>query len=95
LKRRSGNLKLFFHDRTFLHLRHPHLQPRKAPKHTLEAVLDQSLTDFELVIFDNASTDGTRDLIASYQDRRIIYYRQTENVGPGEKLLWHRRSCTR
>ena len=52
-------------------------------KFTMEAVLKQSFTDFELVVQDNASTDGTRDLVASYADPRIKYFRQKEHVSPG------------
>ena len=40
---------------------------------SLEALLGQSYEDFELIISDNASTDGTPDVCHSYgrQDSRI------------------------
>ena len=49
----------------------------------LEALLGQSYEDFELIISDNASTDGTADLCRSYekQDSRIRYIRQPYNIG--------------
>ncbi len=50
---------------------------------SLEALLGQSYQDFELIISDNASTDGTADICRSYaeQDSRIRYFRQPHNIG--------------
>lgn len=50
---------------------------------TLESLLGQTFTDFELVISDNASTDGTEDVCHHYQrqDDRIRLIRQSENIG--------------
>jgi glycosyltransferase involved in cell wall biosynthesis len=53
---------------------------------TLNAVLRQSFTDFELLIYDNASTDGTKEVVARYDDPRLRYYRQSENVGAGRNF---------
>ncbi|MGO9160435.1 MAG: glycosyltransferase family 2 protein [Streptosporangiaceae bacterium] len=49
----------------------------------IEALLGQTYEDFELIISDNASTDGTADICRRYQkqDSRIRYYRQSRNVG--------------
>lgn len=38
----------------------------------IESVLQQTYTDFELVIVNDGSTDGTRAIINSYKDERII-----------------------
>ena len=50
---------------------------------SLEALLGQSFTDFELIISDNASTDSTGDICRRYekQDSRVRYFRQPRNVG--------------
>lgn len=50
---------------------------------SIEALLGQSYENFELIISDNASTDGTADLCHDYekQDSRICYFRQQRNVG--------------
>jgi glycosyltransferase involved in cell wall biosynthesis len=50
---------------------------------SLEALLGQSYEDFELIISDNASTDGTADICRRYgeQDSRIRYVRQSRNIG--------------
>src|SRR6476660_2284633 len=37
----------------------------------IESVLGQSFADFELIIIDNGSTDGSRRVIESYSDDRI------------------------
>ena len=50
---------------------------------SLDALLGQSYTDFELIISDNASTDGTADICRRYekQDSRVRYFRQSQNIG--------------
>ncbi len=52
---------------------------------SLESLLGQSYEDFELIISDNASTDGTADICRRYmkQDSRIKYVRQPRNIGCG------------
>ena len=49
----------------------------------LDSLLAQTFTDFELIISDNASTDGTEAICREYaaKDKRIRYVRQTENRG--------------
>ncbi len=50
---------------------------------TIESLLAQTYTDFEIVICDNASTDRTEAICKDYQERdsRIRYHRQTRNLG--------------
>ena len=50
---------------------------------SIEALLGQSFEDFELIISDNASTDGTAEICHGYerQDSRIRYVRQPRNIG--------------
>jgi glycosyltransferase involved in cell wall biosynthesis len=52
-------------------------------RESLDSILGQSFGDFDLVISDNASTDGTEDICRGYSalDRRIRYIRQPRNLG--------------
>ena len=48
----------------------------------IESVLAQTLQDFELVVLDNASTDGTDAMMQAYvADPRITYIRRETNIG--------------
>jgi glycosyltransferase involved in cell wall biosynthesis len=51
----------------------------------LQSILNQTFTDFELIISDNASTDRTSELAKAYskRDERIRYYRNEKNMGAG------------
>ena len=52
-------------------------------ENAIRANLDQTMPDFELVISDNASTDGTQAICREYagKDSRIRYYRNARNIG--------------
>lgn len=47
----------------------------------IDSVLMQSMTDWELIISDNASTDGTGDFLRSLKDPRIKVHFQPVNKG--------------
>lgn len=46
----------------------------------IRSVLDQSFKNFELIIIDDGSTDNSADIISTFHDPRIRFYRQ-ENQG--------------
>ena len=50
---------------------------------TLDSLLNQTFSDFEIVISDNASTDRTEEICRAYaaRDPRIRYYRSDANRG--------------
>ena len=55
---------------------------------TIESVLQQSLSSWELVICDDASTDDTPDICRSFDDPRVRYIRFDENGG--QAANWNR-----
>ena len=48
----------------------------------IQSVLDQTFTDFELLIYDDGSIDGSRDVIKTFDDPRIKTFLYEENRGP-------------
>jgi glycosyltransferase involved in cell wall biosynthesis len=50
----------------------------------IQSALNQTFVNFEIVIVDNASTDGTWDICKEYasRDDRIRIFRNQENIGP-------------
>lgn len=46
---------------------------------TIDSILNQSYENFELLIWDDASTDNSWDIIESYEDSRIKIFRNEEN----------------
>ncbi len=56
----------------------------------IESVLNQSFTDFELIISDDDSSDGSADVIRQYaqQDRRIRFVLQSPNLGMVANWNW-------
>ena len=48
---------------------------------SIDSILSQTVKDFELVVVDDASTDGTRRIIESFADKRISYFRNDLNLG--------------
>jgi glycosyltransferase involved in cell wall biosynthesis len=56
----------------------------------IEGILGQDFGDFELIISDNHSTDGTSEICAHYAgiDTRIRYFRQQENIGIGQNFFY-------
>lgn len=47
----------------------------------IESVIGQDFTDFELIVVDDASSDGTEKVLASVQDRRVKIIRLDRNRG--------------
>jgi glycosyltransferase involved in cell wall biosynthesis len=55
---------------------------------TLASVLNQTFTDFEVVVSDDASTDGTIPAVESVEDPRLTISGDRSHVGPGGN--WNR-----
>ena len=52
----------------------------------IESVLKQSYQDFELIVCDDGSSDGTPELMSQYTDSRIKYIRHPQNIGKSNNM---------
>ncbi len=52
----------------------------------IESVLGQTYGDFEFIIIDDASTDGSPEKIKSYKDSRIRFLQNNLNIGQSKSL---------
>ncbi|HEX8549909.1 MAG TPA: glycosyltransferase family A protein, partial [Cytophagaceae bacterium] len=50
-------------------------------KEALDSILNQTYSNFEIHIFNDGSTDNSREIIISYEDPRIIFHDSCENKG--------------
>lgn len=50
-------------------------------KKTIQSVLAQTLTDFELILLNDASSDNSEEIILTFTDPRIRYYKNENNLG--------------
>ena len=53
---------------------------------SIQSVLNQTFTDFELLIFDDGSTDNSQEIIKSFSDDRIKLFLYEKNRGPFEAI---------
>ncbi|MGD9834497.1 MAG: glycosyltransferase family 2 protein [Piscinibacter sp.] len=61
----------------------PAYNSEKTLRQSIDCLLGQALSDLELVVSDNASTDGTWDILQDYarRDPRVRPIRQSVNIG--------------
>jgi glycosyltransferase involved in cell wall biosynthesis len=64
-------------------------------REALDAILAQTYEDFEVIVSDNASTDGTQAIVEEYarRDSRVSYVRQDRNIGASANFDFVRRAC--
>ena len=58
----------------------PTRQRHDTLKHSIQSVLNQTYSDFELLVMDNFSSAETAEVVASFNDERIKYYRAPEKL---------------
>ncbi|MEO0293473.1 MAG: glycosyltransferase family 2 protein [candidate division WOR-3 bacterium] len=49
--------------------------------HCIDKLLNQSVDDYEVIVVDDGSTDGTEDLIKKIDDKRVLYLKNEKNMG--------------
>ena len=47
----------------------------------MESILSQSLAEFEFIIIDDGSSDGSRKIIEGFEDRRVRLLVNPDNLG--------------
>lgn len=50
-------------------------------KEAIESILNQTFSNFEFIIIDDCSTDRSAEIILSYADNRIKYFKNEKNAG--------------
>lgn len=55
-------------------------------RESIDSILNQTFEDFHLFIYDDFSTDDTENIVASYDDKRIFYRKNKENLGIAKTL---------
>lgn len=55
-------------------------------KAAIDSILNQTFSDFEFIIINDASSDTSRDIITSYNDPRIVFIENKENIGLTKSL---------
>ena len=55
-------------------------------KEAIDSILNQTYKEFELIIVNDASPEGVDAIVRSYDDPRIQYYVNAENIG-GKDLV--------
>ncbi len=55
-------------------------------KDTLKSILSQSFKNFEIIIQDDSSNDNIKEVIKSFNDKRIKFFRNRKNLGYPKNL---------
>lgn len=63
-------------------------------KDAIESVLNQTYSDFELVIIDDCSTDNSVNIINQFEDERIKFIQNEENLGLKNSMQKAISCCT-
>jgi glycosyltransferase involved in cell wall biosynthesis len=71
----------------FLSVVVPTYNRAKLLQRCLASVLEAKSSEFELLVSDNASPDKTFDLLQSYNDPRMRFWRNRENLGAAGNIL--------
>jgi glycosyltransferase involved in cell wall biosynthesis len=59
----------------------PVYNAEKYLKEAIDSILNQTYTDFELILINDGSTDGSQEIIDNYKDHRIVHISNEINKG--------------
>lgn len=59
----------------------PVFNAEKYLRKAIDSIIEQSFIDWELIIINDGSNDSSEDIIASYADTRLKYYKNESNIG--------------
>lgn len=62
-------------------------------KKCINSILNQTYQNWELIFWDNESTDTSAQIIKSYTDQRIKYFASKKNVTLGQARAWAIEKC--
>jgi glycosyltransferase involved in cell wall biosynthesis len=66
----------------------PVLNAEKYVSEAIQSILNQSFSDFELIVIDDGSVDQTIELVSNFKDPRIRFYKHNKNLGLVATLNW-------
>ena len=59
----------------------PSYNASKVIEKTIRSVLDSTYSNLEIIVNDDASTDGTKEIVENIGDQRIRYFQNEKNLG--------------
>jgi len=79
---KKGGIDMVMLDRPYVTVTIPMYNNARFIEETINSILAQSFSDFELLVYDDNSTDGSYEIAKSFSDSRIRIFRNNVNLGP-------------
>jgi glycosyltransferase involved in cell wall biosynthesis len=79
---KKGGIDMVMLDRPYVTVTIPMYNNARFIEETINSILAQSFSDFELLVYDDNSTDGSYEIAKSFSDSRIRIFRNDVNLGP-------------
>ncbi len=71
----------------------PYYNDSKYLRKAIDSIFAQTYKNFELILLNHASSDGSRDIAHSYHDKRIKHIDMPKNYGAGGE--YYLKKCWR
>lgn len=62
-------------------------------ENTIQSILDQTFQDFEIIIVNDGSTDGSEEKILQFEDSRIYYFSKKNEGASTARLIFLKVKC--